>query len=78
MGGIGFAVVGQGIKNRKFQSQKSSTGTTLKSVISSLGNLGPLDMRPVDRAGPVTGLNFALDSYEKFQPVSEMRKSQRS
>ena len=30
--------------------------------------LGPLDMSPVDWAGPVTGLNFALGSYEKFQP----------
>ena len=28
---------------------------------------------------PVTGINFALSSYEKFQPaVSEMRKGQRS
>ena len=26
-------------------------------------------MSPVDRAGPVTGIaNFALGSYEKFQP----------
>ena len=25
-------------------------------------------MSPVDWAGPVTGLNFALGSYEKFQP----------
>ena len=25
-------------------------------------------MSPVDWAGPVTGMNFALDSYEKFQP----------
>ena len=30
--------------------------------------LGPLHMSPVDWAGPVTGLNFALGSYEKFQP----------
>ena len=25
-------------------------------------------MIPVDRAGPVTGTNFTLGSYEKFQP----------
>ena len=25
-------------------------------------------MNPVDRAGSVTGMNFALGSYEKFQP----------
>ena len=25
-------------------------------------------MSPVDRAGAVTGMNFALGSYEKFQP----------
>lgn len=25
-------------------------------------------MSPVDRAGPVTGTNLALVSYEKFQP----------
>ena len=25
-------------------------------------------MSPVDRAGSVTGINFALGSYEKFQP----------
>ena len=25
-------------------------------------------MSPVDRAGPVTGTNFALGSCEKFQP----------
>ena len=30
--------------------------------------LGPLDMSPVDRAGSVTGMNFSLGSYEKFQP----------
>ena len=30
--------------------------------------LGPLHMSPVDRAGSVTGMNFALGSYEKFQP----------
>ena len=27
-------------------------------------------MSPVNRAGSVTGMNFALDSYEKFQPGS--------
>ena len=30
--------------------------------------LGPLDMSPVDRASSFTGMNFALGSYEKFQP----------
>ena len=35
-------------------------------------------MSPVDRAGSVTGMNFALGSYEKFQPGSEMRKGQKS
>ena len=25
-------------------------------------------MSPVDRAGSVTGMNFAVGSYEKFQP----------
>ena len=30
--------------------------------------LGPLHMSPVDRAGSVTEMNFALGSYEKFQP----------
>ena len=25
-------------------------------------------MSPLDRAGLVTGMNFALSSYEKFQP----------
>ena len=25
-------------------------------------------MNPVDRAGPLTGTNFALSSYEKIQP----------
>ena len=26
-------------------------------------------MSPVNRAGSVTGMNFALGSYEKFQPA---------
>ena len=30
--------------------------------------LGPLLLSLVDRAGPVTGTNFTLGSYEKFQP----------
>ena len=34
--------------------------------------LGPLDMSPVDRAGSVTGMNFAL--MRNFSPVSEIRK----
>ena len=29
---------------------------------------GPLHTSPVDRAGSVTGMNFALDSYEKLEP----------
>ena len=45
--------------------------TTLIKVLKFVKKklyLGPLDMRPVDRAGSVTGTNFALGSYEKFQP----------
>ena len=41
---------------------KFLTGFLLKLL------LGPLHMSSVDRAGSVTGMNFALDSYEKFQP----------
>ena len=33
-----------------------------------LSHLGPLHMSPVDRACSVTGMNFPLGSYEKFQP----------
>ena len=32
-------------------------------------------MSPVDRAGSLTGMNFALDSYEKFQPGFRNEKS---
>ena len=35
-------------------------------------------MSPVDRAGSVTGRNFALGSYEKFQPGFRDEKGQRS
>ena len=36
-------------------------------------------MSPVDRAGSLTGMSFALGSYMRnFSPVSEMRKGQRS
>ena len=35
-------------------------------------------MSPIDGAVSVTGMNFALCSYENFSPVSEMRKGQRS
>ena len=45
--------------------------TTLIKVLKFVTKklyLGPLHMRPVDRAGSVTGMNFALGSYEKFQP----------
>ena len=31
-------------------------------------SLGPLHMSAVEWAGPVTRTNFALGSYEKFQP----------
>ena len=40
----------------------------LATGITRLLHLGPLHMSPVDRAGSVTGMNFALGSYEKFQP----------
>ena len=35
-------------------------------------------MSPVDRAGSVTGMNFALGSYKKFQPGFRDEKGQRS
>ena len=35
-------------------------------------------MSPVDRAGSVTGMNFALDSYEKFQPGFRDEKRSKS
>ena len=35
-------------------------------------------MSPVDRADSVTGMNFALGSYEKFQPGLQDEKGQRS
>ena len=38
-----------------------------KNVIY-VNNLGPLHMSPVDRARQLTGTNFALGSYDKFQP----------
>ena len=38
------------------------------AVLQNQAVLGPLHMSPVDRAGSVTGMNFALGSYEKFQP----------
>ena len=43
---------------------------TIDSIetLQSEPDLGPLHMSPVDRAGSVTGINFALGSYEKFQP----------
>ena len=34
----------------------------------SYTKLGPLNIIPVDWAGPVTGVNSALGSYEKFLP----------
>ena len=37
-------------------------------LLSKTFFLGPLHESPVDRAGPVTGTNYALGSYEKFQP----------
>ena len=39
-----------------------------KSNIAGAALLGPLHMSPVNRAGPLTGANFILGSYEKFQP----------
>ena len=45
--------------------------TTLIKVLKFVKKklyLGPLHMSPVDWAGSVTGMNFALGSYEKFQP----------
>ena len=45
--------------------------TTLIKVLKFVKKnvyLGPLHMRPVDRAGSVTGMHFSLGSYEKFQP----------
>ena len=35
-------------------------------------------MSRVERAGPVTGTNFALGSYEKFQPGSCARDEKRT
>ena len=35
-------------------------------------------MSPVERAGLVTGTNFVLGSYEKFQPVSRARDEKRT
>ena len=49
----------------------SSSGRIMRLVpvfILETHNPGPLHMSPVDRAGTVTGMNFALGSYEKFQP----------
>ena len=39
--------------------------------------LGPLHMSPVDRAGSLSGTNFTLGSYEKFQPGFRDEKGQR-
>ena len=39
-----------------------------KRTFAHKSDSGPLHMSPVDRAGSVTGMNFALGSYEKFQP----------
>ena len=40
----------------------------LEKVLIKVRFSGPLHMSPVDRAGSVTGMNFALGSYEKCQP----------
>ena len=37
-------------------------------IFVAYSGLGPLHMNPVDRTNPVTATNFALGSYEKFQP----------
>ena len=45
-------------------AQNPSSAPDLKTIL--MANLRPLHMSPVDRAGSVTGMNFALGSYEKF------------
>ena len=50
-------------------TKDSSSGRIMRLVpvfILDTHNPGPLHMSPVDRAGSVTGMNFALGSYEKF------------
>ena len=42
--------------------------TNLRQISRPTPPLGPLHMSPVNQDGPVTGMNFALGSYEKFQP----------
>ena len=47
-------------------AQTTGVVSALKSWRSYL--FGPLHMSTVEWAGPVTRTNFALGSYEKFQP----------
>ena len=47
-------------------AQTTEVVSALESWRSYL--LGPLHMSAVERAGPVTRTNFAVGSYEKFQP----------
>ena len=57
---------------RETESDKGISKPNLESELNCQNRdylpLGPLHMSPVDRAGSVTGMNFALGSYEKFQP----------
>ena len=51
-----------------FPTHKLTDFSAFKMVYSPKTFLGPLHMSPVNRAGSVTGINFPLGSYEKFQP----------
>ena len=39
-----------------------------RQISAIYSGLGPLHMSPVDRTNPVIAANFALGSYEEFQP----------
>ena len=52
-------------KGGQFETRTADYGPRIARMT---GALGPLHTSPVDRAGSVTGMNFALGSYEKFQP----------
>ena len=45
-----------------------ASNQTQKVTVSNVRLLGLLHMSPVDRAGSLTGTNFILGSYDKFQP----------
>ena len=53
-------------------AQTTGVVSALESWRSYL--LGPPHMSAVERAGPVTRTNFAVGSYEKFQPGFEDQK----